>query len=1035
MLRARSLLLACSIMAVGALHAQTFFEHVSKADGLPGDQVLALHEDQNGFIWIGTESGLARHEGVRIRTWYHDRKDPRSLPNDQVWDIAADERGSIWVATDHGLGRYDARTGSFDRVFITRAHNDPTSANRVHRIVADGEGLLWLSTEDGVHVVSTIGTWQQVALPGNGKDLQPITARLRLHGLQNDTIRNGLWINTNQGVLFYDRDTHTFKPGSSDPAFACLNDSLAQDVLPDGNGGVWYFTRGSKELVHADRQGVVRSRETITTSTAQLVNPQFIRTDHLGGLWLSTWSHELRRRDAVSGMWQQIAHDDAIPWSITSSNTKSWLQDRSGRIWLGTYLGLNVIDPAHEGLRPLVIGSAVNPSDIETIAPLGDERLLVGAMDGMTLLDRSLGDQVRLWYNEARSDTAFLPYVNRLRCAMPYDDGWLLGTHDGLLTLNKDQRTLARPQHLVNKDQRMVQGTISFIEQDVTGNTWIGKMKGGLYRLDRQGELVAFDSVAREPLGTRRVLACATGPEGTWFGLNNGHGLCLVRNDSILIRALNTPDPTGTNYGVVLSLARGNDGTLYVGTLMGGLGVREPHSGFFTWYTRSDGLTGDRVERLLLDNDNGLWILTLDGICRFDTRTHAIDRLDIPTSIRSMGTLMTMALDTDGSLLCAFGPVLLDVTLQGQQQREGPDVVLTGLRHGGMSNTSWPTDSIVELAHDARSLSIEYGALNFFSDQATRFSYRVADMDSTWNNLGSATRLDLNDLPPGTHLIEVRANSGGTSWTARPLAVTVHVLPPIWDTWWFRIAVVLLAIALAWFGVRSYVRERLREQRERMEREQAILSERVRIAGDMHDDLGAGLSALKLKSEMALRVEKDPAKREQLGALANTAGELIGSMRQIIWTMNGDQASVEDLVVYATSYARNYCEQNGLVIEVKADGPWPAVQLSTEQRRNVFLVVKEALHNVVKHAHAKHVTIRMDWHDGLVVELTDDGVGLARGAERGQGNGLRNMEKRISAVGGSLTLAGGTEGGTRIRFQVTFAPTPNQGSIAAALER
>jgi signal transduction histidine kinase len=231
------------------------------------------------------------------------------------------------------------------------------------------------------------------------------------------------------------------------------------------------------------------------------------------------------------------------------------------------------------------------------------------------------------------------------------------------------------------------------------------------------------------------------------------------------------------------------------------------------------------------------------------------------------------------------------------------------------------------------------------------------------------------------------------------------------------------------------VRQRLRQERERHAREQAVLTERVRIAGDMHDDLGAGLSALKLKSEMALRVEKDPEKREQLSGLASTAGELIGSMRQIIWTMNDDQTGLEDLVVYTTSYARTYAGQQALTITVKADGPWPAIALSTVQRRNVFLVVKEALHNIVKHAQARQVTLGLAWTGALVVDLHDDGIGLAQGGDQAAGSGLRNMLRRVTDLHGMLDVASGPAGigGTVIRFSIPLPP--NERSIAPHHER
>jgi signal transduction histidine kinase len=216
----------------------------------------------------------------------------------------------------------------------------------------------------------------------------------------------------------------------------------------------------------------------------------------------------------------------------------------------------------------------------------------------------------------------------------------------------------------------------------------------------------------------------------------------------------------------------------------------------------------------------------------------------------------------------------------------------------------------------------------------------------------------------------------------------------------------LIALA-AILGFRIYLAARLRQQRAAFEREQALLAERVRIADDMHDDLGAGLSGLKLRSEMALRTERDPARRAQLEAMAEGAGELIASMRQIIWAMSADQGSVADLAAYASSYARGYCEEHGLAIEVRSGPGMPEAALTSEQRRNCFLVVKEALHNVVKHAHAQRVRLTIHWREGLSITLEDDGLGLPQHAQDGSGNGLRSMQRRMAGAGGSIVQRNG----------------------------
>jgi signal transduction histidine kinase len=239
-------------------------------------------------------------------------------------------------------------------------------------------------------------------------------------------------------------------------------------------------------------------------------------------------------------------------------------------------------------------------------------------------------------------------------------------------------------------------------------------------------------------------------------------------------------------------------------------------------------------------------------------------------------------------------------------------------------------------------------------------------------------------------------------------------------TWWFLSLSALVVVALIGLSMRLYVQRRLAAQRLAFEREQALLTERMRIAGDMHDDLGAGLSGLKLRSEMAARSEADPVKRAFYTEMARQAGELIGSMRQIIWAMNSDQGSLADLVAYATAYARTYLTENGLQPVIQAEGPWPAIQLTSEQRRNLFLVLKEALHNVVKHAGATRVDVHLGWRQhgsGGALDLTvaDNGIGLHR-TDHQPGNGLRNIRQRLTALGGTLTIQG--DSGTTVQCRV-----------------
>lgn len=231
-------------------------------------------------------------------------------------------------------------------------------------------------------------------------------------------------------------------------------------------------------------------------------------------------------------------------------------------------------------------------------------------------------------------------------------------------------------------------------------------------------------------------------------------------------------------------------------------------------------------------------------------------------------------------------------------------------------------------------------------------------------------------------------------------------------------AVAVLVVLGLYLGYRSRQRH-LRRMSElellRAQQEATIAELRVReqVGRDMHDDLGAGLSGLKLKSEMALRTETDPARRARLQEIATRSGELMASMRQIIWALNKDQGTLKDLVEYATEYARNYLREHGLEVGITTEPHWPARMLTSDQRRNLFLVLKESLHNVVKHAQASRVDLAFLLNEGeMQMTIADNGVGLPQEAG-GAGNGLPNMQARMAQVHGSFVLENGQ--GTLVR--------------------
>jgi signal transduction histidine kinase len=236
-------------------------------------------------------------------------------------------------------------------------------------------------------------------------------------------------------------------------------------------------------------------------------------------------------------------------------------------------------------------------------------------------------------------------------------------------------------------------------------------------------------------------------------------------------------------------------------------------------------------------------------------------------------------------------------------------------------------------------------------------------------------------------------------------------------TWWFRVIAVSFLALLSWFIIRSDYSRKLEKERTILERQQAIEQERTRIATDMHDDFGASLSRIKFISEkIQFMGPSDEVLKNDLGKISAFSDEMAEKMNEIVWALNQRNDSIEDLVSFSRAYAADYLQDKGVALHfsssIRVNGP-----IQGEIRRNVFMVIKEALHNITKHASASTATIEFSEEPGqLKVLIRDDGVGIDFDSIRPFANGLENMKKRMEGVGGQVRLA--REAGTVVEIRV-----------------
>jgi signal transduction histidine kinase len=272
------------------------------------------------------------------------------------------------------------------------------------------------------------------------------------------------------------------------------------------------------------------------------------------------------------------------------------------------------------------------------------------------------------------------------------------------------------------------------------------------------------------------------------------------------------------------------------------------------------------------------------------------------------------------------------------------------------------------------------------------------------------------NLAPGKYVLHVKAVFPNGLYPEANAQYAFQILSPWWQTWWFKALILAAAGGLIVLLVRGYFRRKLERQRILLEKRQAIEKERSRIASDMHDDLGAGLSTIRFLSEKVRRNPVTDVTKNEIEKIAGISVELVENMNEIIWAMNEENDTLEDLLFYTRSYAKEYCEENQLQCVVDFPEQIPPVFVSGELRRNVFLTVKESLHNIVKYARATQVDFSIRVNDELTVVIKDNGAGFSTHEHNTGGNGLRNMRRRIESIGGQFAVLNGQ--GVTIKMQV-----------------
>jgi len=999
------LLLQVMILPHTQCFAQTKLriQHFNVEDGLSQSSVYSIFQDSYGFIWMATGDGLNRFDGKDFVSYKSKLTDVnRSMLKDRNINsiIFEDCCHNLWFTADEGvycMNRHTCQTN----VYLNR-----TVVGYSGSIVGIDSGDVWIYiTGRGMR---RIDAHTKAVSPYSFSDTFQLKEVVPIaHGV-ND--RDVIWLVDTKGIIKWSKTTHqdqrmllhnglrqvsrisdSLLAVSLDNGILLYNTRSGQDEfikleLP-GRQNVSYsaivYDSVSNHLFVAEREGAIILKISLATRKVELLHFQDNRVvrmfiDRSQNLWIGTDGGGVYVLDIKPAKFNYY-----MPVAAGSSGAmvKSLYRGDNGDIWMGLYgIGVLRYHPQTEKEELIVPGSAAHVYFNSTFKDSSGD-IVVALNDRIAWLDERTGKV------EAQCTLPYSSYMGPVPpeafAIVEWRRGvYLVGANHGMYYINRN-------------------GKIPFARHIRSFN--YGGLAGWVYGFYRSGE---FLYIGRRNGFAKVSLSMDTIPQIQEAGLSDMPVRHFYKSRSAPVVWI------ASEQGLVAYNER----------------LRK-----YTIFDEEDGMANSFVYAILAQNDSTLWVSTNKGIARVNVSYKPGGEVAANfTNYTAKDGLQSNEFNS-GAYFAAEDGTLMFGGIAGinwfKPERVVPNQYLAQPAITGIyiDDTLQARDTAIflqklVLPFTRNTISLTFRALEYTLPEQNRYAYKLEGQDNQWVYTAN-DRVRFSKLEPGAYRFLLKVSNNDGVWNEKPLELEIVIMPPYWQTWWFRLLAVVSGALLLAFILRYYTRQRIRARMLELEKQYALDMERLRISKDVHDDIGSGLSRISLLSEMASKkMSEDQLAVRDVRSISSLSKELVDNMRDLIWVLNPENTTLDSLVARLREYCADYLDGVGVNVVLDFPASVAATSISREVQRNIFSTVKEAVNNSVKHAHATTVKIAVKAeNDVLKVLVRDDGVGFDVRNARPGGNGLRNMRYRIESVGGSFDVQSEPGKGTSISVRMAFS--------------
>lgn len=1018
------------------------FDNPNGIQGVSESYINAITQDKTGFIWIGSDDGLAKFDGYNSVVYRHKADDANSIPDDQILALLTDDAGILWIGTRNGLSRYSIAEDKFQNFFHDDNQPESIGGNHVYSIAQDKQNNIW---------VGLYGAGLDLIVSKKIKDANDYAFKHFTHDKIDatslssnqtfsvcfDKAGNG-WIGTEGGLNFFDMDSKKFTrflPDSSNEN--SIANISAYKLFPANDGSIWVC---GKSMI--DRITTIKKDNSYAFSIKHflpLIAPgenlsnwnvnRIILDEHNNG-WVATNDFGLIKftitQNENATNVERFTKNETVVSSIASSVINEIFEDQSGIIWIGTGKGISKYIPSKNLFNESsYTNDVLLDQNIFAVQEDNDNRLWIGyESDTVTIIHKNNHALQKLKLPGAAANK--IDQVNTIFKSSKGD--MYIGTlHQGIFIFSSASGNVNDTKNWahffrVNTPQLNTNNIYSFAE-DKNQNIWIGTYKG-VYKYQPAIQKLEPVYIASSPEFQPEYMIntiCIDQNNLLWCG--TGNGLYVLKDGKLLrtYKHLGT-DSNSLNNDQVMSIIEDHHKKIWVAT-KGGLNLFNNKTNNFIRINNPGNFPQEAVKILQEDKDGNLWIGLNTGLVKFNTKENTAYTYKVVDGLCS-NQFQPNANCSDNNGLFYFGTSNGIVSFDPAKIKPNsfiPSIVITGVKvmnedifstGDTVLTNNYKRYNKILLNYNQNFFSFEYAALNYINSAANQYMYMLEGVDKAWIQSGTKRFADYTDIKPGNYTFKVKGSNNDGIWNNTPAIIEVIITPPWWQTWWFY-ALCATAVAIIIYII----------YRVRLKQVLKLYKLRSSIAKDLHDDVGSALSSIALLSKIAQEEKINSSlKPEQIfSRISDTSKRMIDLMDDIVWSVNPDNDRFENMIIRMREYAVEMLEAQNIQFSFLISENMKDVKIPMQLRKDYFLIFKEAVNNLAKYAQASTAMLSIEKEGNIIITtIKDNGTGFDADLIH-SGNGLKNMKQRAHDLKATLDIQTVKEQGTTIilRLPVT----------------